>query len=100
MAEIRIIPCLSDNYAVLIHEGDETILVDAPEAAPIIQALADTGWTLTTVLVTHHHADHTQGLAEVRGNARVIGPAGEADRIAGLDETCPTVRKRGSVRSG
>jgi len=87
MAEVRLIPCLSDNYAVLVHEGNETVLVDAPEAGPILAALEDGGWTLTSVLITHHHADHVQALSEVRGNARVIGPAAEAARIDGLDET-------------
>ncbi|GAB5378389.1 MAG: hydroxyacylglutathione hydrolase [Acuticoccus sp.] len=87
MADIRLIPCLSDNYAVLVHEGDETILVDAPEAGPIKAALAETGWTLTTILVTHHHPDHVQAIPAVRGNARVIGPAAEAAKIDGLDET-------------
>lgn len=89
MAEVRLIPCLSDNYAVLVHAGSETILVDAPEAAPIAAALADTGWTLTAVLITHHHADHVQALGEVRGGATVYGPQGEAARISGLDETLP-----------
>lgn len=87
MAEIRLVPCLSDNYAVLLHEGDETILVDAPEAGPIKAALADTGWTITTVLVTHHHTDHVQAIDAVKGAAKVIGPKGEADRIDGLDAT-------------
>lgn len=89
MAEVRLIPCLSDNYAVLVHAGEETILVDAPEAAPIQAALSDTGWTLTSVLITHHHADHAQALPDVRGSAKVYGPASEASRIAGLDETLP-----------
>jgi len=87
MADVRLIPCLSDNYAVLVHEGEETILIDAPEAAPIQAVLDETGWTLTAVLITHHHADHVQALADVRGGARVIGPAGEAGKIRGLDET-------------
>lgn len=87
MAEVRLIPCLSDNYAVLVHAGEETILIDAPEAGPINAALAETGWTLTTVLITHHHSDHVQALAAVRGAAKVIGPKGEASRIPGLDET-------------
>lgn len=87
MAETRLIPCLSDNYAVLVHAGGETILVDAPEAGPIRAALAETGWRLTAVLITHHHADHVQGLADVRGDAEVIGPAAEARRIAGMDRT-------------
>lgn len=87
MADVRLIPCLSDNYAVLIHDGDETILVDAPEAAPIRAVLDETGWALTTILITHHHADHVQAIEALRGNARVIGPAAEAGKIAGLDET-------------
>lgn len=87
MAEVRLIPCLSDNYAVLVHAGDETVLVDAPEAGPIKAALAETGWHLTTVLVTHHHSDHVQAIAAVKGDAKVIGPKAEASRIAGLDET-------------
>ncbi len=87
MTDVRLVPCLSDNYAVLVHSGDETFLVDAPDAGSIKAALAETGWTLTTILITHHHADHVQALAEVRGNARVIGPAGEAARIEGLDQT-------------
>ncbi|MEM8663970.1 MAG: hydroxyacylglutathione hydrolase, partial [Pseudomonadota bacterium] len=39
------------------------------------------------VLITHHHADHVQALGDVRGNAVVYGPKGEASRIGGLDET-------------
>lgn len=89
MADVRLIPCLNDNYAVLVHAGDTTILVDAPEAAPIEAALAETGWTLTHVLVTHHHKDHVEGLAAVRGSARVYGPAAEAARIEVLDEELP-----------
>lgn len=87
MADVRLISCLSDNYAVLVHKAGETILIDAPEARPIKAALAETGWTLTAVLITHHHSDHVQALADVRGDATVYGPAGEADRIAGLDRT-------------
>ncbi|MEM6848294.1 MAG: hydroxyacylglutathione hydrolase [Pseudomonadota bacterium] len=86
MADVRLIPCLSDNYAVLVHAGGETILVDAPEAGPINAALAAEGWTLTTVLITHHHPDHVQALPEVRGTAKVYGPKGEAAKIEGLDE--------------
>ena len=89
MAEVRLIPCLSDNYAVLVKKGEETVLVDAPEAAPILAALDETGWTLTSVLITHKHADHVQALPQVRGNARVYGPAAEASQIDGLDEALP-----------
>lgn len=89
--ETRLIACRSDNYAVLVHDPADgtTLLVDAPEAAPVLAALDETGWRLTHVLITHHHADHVQGLAEIKRatGAEAIGPAAEAARIAGLDRT-------------
>jgi hydroxyacylglutathione hydrolase len=82
--------CLSDNFGVLVHDPltGATAAVDAPDAAPILQALAAKGWELTDLLITHHHFDHTQGIAGLKAafpSARVIGPAREAAKIAGLD---------------
>lgn len=86
--EIRQIPCLSDNYAVLLHEPESktTALIDAPEAAPILAALDKEGWTLTHILITHYHADHVQGIAEIRKKFEVpvYGPAAEAEKIPDL----------------
>ncbi len=87
--EIRTIPCLGDNYAFLAHDPETgaTLLVDVPEAAPILAALADTGWKLSDILLTHHHYDHIDGLAEVLSDhpARVIGAAADAHRLPPLD---------------
>ena len=87
--EIRTIPCLSDNYAFLAHDSETgaTAVVDVPEAGPIIAALAETGWTLSDVLVTHHHYDHVEGLSELLAThpARVIGSAADAHRLPPLD---------------
>lgn len=85
--EIRLIPCLSDNYAVLLHEGDVTAVVDAPEAAPIEQALDKEGWKLTHILITHHHADHTDGIPALKQKygAKVIGPKNDGT-IPMIDE--------------
>ena len=63
--EIVTVPCLSDNYAFLIRDeatGDVAI-VDAPEAGPLIAAAEDRGWQVGQVLITHHHADHIDGLS-------------------------------------
>ena len=38
--QLHIIRCLKDNYAYLWHDGDSATLIDAPEAAPILDALA------------------------------------------------------------
>ena len=83
------IPCLSDNYAFLIHDAasGETAVIDVPEAAPILAALRQRGWTLSQILLTHHHADHIQGVAELRAatGARVAGNAADAHRLPPLD---------------
>jgi hydroxyacylglutathione hydrolase len=88
--EIEQFACLSDNYAVLIHdeEAGVTASIDAPDADAILAQLQAKGWTLTHLLVTHHHGDHTGGnlkLKEATG-CTVIGPKGEAERIPGLDQ--------------
>jgi hydroxyacylglutathione hydrolase len=82
------IPCLADNYCVLLHAPgrDETLAIDAPEAAPIEAALRQRNWRLSEILVTHHHGDHTGGCRALTEayNCRITGPEAEADRVPGL----------------
>ncbi len=88
--QIETIPCLSDNYAYLAHDPStgETAVVDVPEAAPILKALSKKGWRATQVLITHHHADHVQGLSELlaQHDAKVVGHAADAARLPPLDQ--------------
>jgi hydroxyacylglutathione hydrolase len=90
-AETKLFRCLKDNYGVLIHDSASgaTAAIDAPEAAPVETALKATGWKLTDILVTHHHADHTDGIAELKKkyNCRVVAPKAEAGKIPLVDET-------------
>src|SRR5262249_17351023 len=90
-AETRLFICLKDNYGVLLHDPSSgaTAAIDAPEAAPIETALQATGWALSDILVTHHHHDHTGGIAELKGKhrCRVVAPHGEASKIPLVDET-------------
>jgi hydroxyacylglutathione hydrolase len=90
-AQTYLFPCLKDNFGVLLHdpESGATASIDAPEAAPVEAALQKTGWRLTEILVTHHHADHTAGIGELksRHQCRVVAPRNEAQRIAHVDET-------------
>jgi hydroxyacylglutathione hydrolase len=87
--EIELVPCLSDNYAYLVHDRDSglTAVVDPSEAPPVRAALERRGWTLTHILNTHHHFDHTGGnlpLKEEYG-AQIVGPGRDRGRFAGLD---------------
>ncbi|MEP2533680.1 hydroxyacylglutathione hydrolase [Shimia sp.] len=87
--DILTIPCLSDNYAYLIHDAEsgDTALVDAPETGPILEALAGQGWTLSHVLLTHHHWDHVDGLADILAvhPAQVVGAAADSARLPALN---------------
>jgi hydroxyacylglutathione hydrolase len=86
---IEIIRCLQDNYAYLVHDEstDETTLIDAPEAGPILERLAQKGWTLTHIFITHHHHDHIGAVPEIldRAPAQVWGNAADAERLPPLD---------------
>ena len=81
------VPCLQDNYAFLFRSGDRVAVVDVPEAAPVLAELDRRGWALTDILLTHHHDDHVQGVAEVVAatGAKVWGASADAHRLPPLD---------------
>jgi hydroxyacylglutathione hydrolase len=82
--------CLADNYGVLVHDSGTgaTAAIDVPDAAPYLAALEANHWKLSDILLTHHHADHVQGVPRLKAkfpDARVVGPKKEKARMAGLD---------------
>jgi hydroxyacylglutathione hydrolase len=85
-----VIPCLSDNYAYLIHDGisGRTAVIDVPEAAPVQAVLADRGWILSDIWLTHHHWDHIDGVEAMTTatGAKVTGAAADAHRLPPLDQ--------------
>ncbi len=87
--EIHQFPCLSDNYGVLIHDAEANVTgaIDVPEAEAVRKALQDKGWSLTHILNTHHHVDHTGGNTEIKTETgcTVVGPQPEASKIPGID---------------
>jgi hydroxyacylglutathione hydrolase len=91
MAKLEVFqfPTRSDNYGVLIHDPatEATASIDAPDAEQILAALHQQGWTLTHILVTHHHHDHTAGIEVLRRmtGCTVVGPEAEARAIPGID---------------
>ena len=89
-AEIRVFNCLSDNFGYLIHDTETraTASIDAPEAGPILKALAQENWALTDILVTHHHHDHVGGVAELKQKykCRVVAPHDKKAKIANADQ--------------
>ena len=79
--DLRVIgvPAFADNYLWLIARGTVAAAVDPGDASAIERALHTHHLELRSILVTHHHADHTGGVAALapRHGAAVYGPARE-----------------------
>lgn len=73
------LPAFDDNYLWLLHDGQQALVVDPGDAAPVQAALRRLGLRLACILVTHHHGDHTGGVTALReaSGATVYGPARE-----------------------
>ncbi len=89
IAGMQIVPlsAFSDNYIWAIVADGLCVVVDPGDAAPVERFLAERHLTLDAILITHHHGDHTGGIAALsaRHHPKVFGPATEA--IAGLTDT-------------
>lgn len=84
------IPCLSDNYAFLLFNiaNRSALLIDAPEAGPINSVLSRNNLNLEKIFLTHHHADHVDGLVEIldKNDALTIGAKADIHRLPKLDK--------------
>lgn len=82
--DIQSLRAFEDNYIWLLRDGHRVVVVDPGDEAPVLQYLADENASLAAILLTHHHGDHTGGVAGLlaRHPVPVYGPAGEP--IAGV----------------
>ncbi|MCS6854083.1 MAG: hydroxyacylglutathione hydrolase [Elioraea sp.] len=87
--DVVAVPVLADNYAWLLRDRDTgaVAVVDPGEAGPVERALADRHWPLDLILLTHHHADHVGGAADLRAShgAALVGAAADRHRLPPLD---------------
>ncbi len=87
--KIDAISAFSDNYIWLLSgSGNICAVVDPGDAQPVIDVLQQKGLHLGYILLTHHHPDHTGGVAvlKARYGARVFGP--DDKRIPHIDRVC------------
>lgn len=92
--QVSTIPAFSDNYIWAIHAEElhqrKCALVDPGDARVCIDFIEQNKLQLATILITHHHRDHTGGVqlllnyANDKGwSVTVYGPDGE--NIANID---------------
>jgi hydroxyacylglutathione hydrolase len=71
------IKAFNDNYIWCIHNQTHCVVVDPGDAAPVLAYCQDNQLTLSAIIITHHHWDHTGGIDELLAcfpNIPVYGP--------------------------
>jgi hydroxyacylglutathione hydrolase len=88
-AEVHVFRCLQDNIGALIHDPatGACAAIDAPEERPVVQALEETGWRLSDILVTHRHQDHIGAIEPLkrRFRCRVVAPTKAGSEVPAVD---------------
>lgn len=78
MLEIRPLPAFVDNYIWMLSASNTegVFVVDPGDAAVVEAALREHRLSLAGILITHHHFDHTGGVAELiaKRDIAVYGP--------------------------
>lgn len=93
------IPAFSDNYIWALHHQGQALVVDPGDPNAVLTWLSENQLQLKAIFVTHHHSDHTAGVAELqhRTQAQIYAPATEwlnngLDCISVSAHTCASIR--------
>jgi hydroxyacylglutathione hydrolase len=82
------IPLLRDNYGYLVicQKTNSAAIVDPSEAEPVLRRAEQEKVSLTAILNTHHHRDHTGGNEGLlaKQSLEVYGHKSDQGRIPGL----------------
>jgi hydroxyacylglutathione hydrolase len=75
------------NYLIACAETGEALAVDPLDHEKCLAAANAKGWTITQILNTHEHRDHTGGNAPMIAatHAKLLAHANAKDRIQGID---------------
>ncbi|MDC0524695.1 hydroxyacylglutathione hydrolase [Pelagibacteraceae bacterium] len=87
---IKIIPCLNDNYSYLLHDqiSNTVAIIDPSEFLPCDKIIDKNYKKLDFILNTHHHYDHVGGNEDLKKkyNSTVLGFENDKNRIPAIDK--------------
>lgn len=89
MQDISAIAAFKDNYIWCLRQEKLALIVDPGDAHVVIDDLEQRQSELAVILITHHHPDHTGGIAALKQHwpdATVYAPAAERDKIPFADQ--------------
>jgi hydroxyacylglutathione hydrolase len=84
--EIFPLPAFEDNYIWCLRRAGRVAVIDPGDARPVLQYLKQSGDRLCAILVTHHHHDHIDGVAELAAHQPVPVFAPGAEAIPGTSQ--------------
>jgi hydroxyacylglutathione hydrolase len=86
MVPVVTIPALGDNFIYLYrYDKNNALAVDPCDSSAVLNSLKEHNMNLTTILITHHHWDHTGGVSDLKKKTgcEVIGA--DKRRIPAID---------------
>ncbi len=88
--KVELIPAFETNYIFLLTttKSNQAVIVDPGESAACIQELQRQKLDLMAILITHHHADHIDGIEGLKlayPRAKVFAPLKNRDTIPAVD---------------
>jgi len=74
------------NYLIACGETGEALAVDPLDYTKCLLAAKENGWTITQILNTHEHRDHTGGNQAMvaKTGAKILAHKNAGDKIAGM----------------
>lgn len=100
MPNITPLPAFNDNYIWLLEENGQAVCIDPGDAAPVLAHLRAHSLQLAQIWITHHHHDHTGGVAELKRaypDCTVYGNSDIAEATAAAGEDVRIVFGSGSA---
>ncbi len=89
MKKIIGLPAFTDNYIWIIIDSKSAIVVDPGDGQLVADYLNSNNLALDSILITHHHADHTGGIKLLQNifNATVYLPENSKVQVEGVFKT-------------